>query len=561
MSSQRRKCFTSPDQFCYVCGSLTLKKQSLNITALVKEQYLECFGIPLGDQDKKWAPHKICTTCRANLLNNKSGKRKRMPFVIPMIWREPTNHATDCYFCMVDTNGRNALNKSTIQYPNVPSAIRPVINIENFQVHVPCTSTKHDDDSFSHVSSNTMENEKMDETFKEHTFVPKFCQGELNDLVRDLNLSKNLSELLASRLAEKTMLMPDVKITFYRKRETSLLKYFSKQDDFVYCNDIASLINKIGIISYSPEQWRLFIDSSKRSLKCVLLHNGNKFNSIPIAHSYKAKETYESVKRVLQLISYDVHKWEVCVDLKMVCILLGQQHGYTKHPCFHCLWDSRSKDRHWNTRDWPSRTQLDIGEHNIVRPALLERNKIIFPPLHIKLGLMKQFVRALNKEGDCFKYISQSFPGISSEKLKAGILDGSQIRKLIKDTNFAQCMDEVEASAWHSFVELTKKFLGNYKDECYQDIIQNCLDSFHSLGCNMSVKVHFLFSHLDKFPDNLGDVSDEHGERFHQDIKIMEERYQGTWGETMMADYCWTLKRDCVNVCHRRKAKKRKLYP
>ena len=43
----------------------------------------------------------------------------------------------------------------------------------------------------------------------------------------------------------------------------------------------------------------------------------------------------------------------------------------------------------------------------------------------------------------------------------------------------------------------------------------------------MSRKVHFLHSHLDRFPENLGDVSVGQGERFHQDIKVMEERYQG----------------------------------
>ena len=57
------------------------------------------------------------------------------------------------------------------------------------------------------------------------------------------------------------------------------------------------------------------------------------------------------------------------------------------------------------------------------------------------------------------------------------------------------------------------------------------------LGINMSIKVHFLNSHLDQFMD-LGDVSDEQDERFHQDIKIMEERYQGRWYIKMMADYC-----------------------
>ena len=43
----------------------------------------------------------------------------------------------------------------------------------------------------------------------------------------------------------------------------------------------------------------------------------------------------------------------------------------------------------------------------------------------------------------------------------------------------------------------------------------------------MSIKVHFLHNHLDRFPANCGDVSDEQVERFHQDIKEMETRYQG----------------------------------
>ena len=52
---------------------------------------------------------------------------------------------------------------------------------------------------------------------------------------------------------------------------------------------------------------------------------------------------------------------------------------------------------------------------------------IVFPPLQIKLGLMKQIVKALDKDGDCFQYICQSFPSLSNEKLKAGIFDSRQI--------------------------------------------------------------------------------------------------------------------------------------
>jgi len=70
----------------------------------------------------------------------------------------------------------------------------------------------------------------------------------------------------------------------------------------------------------------------------------------------------------------------------------------------------------------------------------------------------------------------------------------------------------------------------------------------------MSLKIHFLESHLDFFPENLGEVSDEHGERFHQDILAMKKLYQGKWTSGILADPCWTLKRDVHEVQYRRKS-------
>jgi hypothetical protein len=70
----------------------------------------------------------------------------------------------------------------------------------------------------------------------------------------------------------------------------------------------------------------------------------------------------------------------------------------------------------------------------------------------------------------------------------------------------------------------------------------------------MSLKAHFLNSHLDYFPENLRDVSEVQGERFHhQDIKEMECWYQGRWNVNMGAKYCWTLKRDEPHMVHKRK--------
>ena len=58
----------------------------------------------------------------------------------------------------------------------------------------------------------------------------------------------------------------------------------------------------------------------------------------------------------------------------------------------------------------------------------------------------------------------------------------------------------------------------------------------------MSVKLHNLYSHLYRFPENLGLESDEQGKQFHQDLKTMEKRYQGRWDKHMMVDDCWNIK-------------------
>lgn len=80
------------------------------------------------------------------------------------------------------------------------------------------------------------------------------------------------------------------------------------------------------------------------------------------------------------------------------------------------------------------------------------------------------------------------------------------------------------------------------------------IKKFKTHGCLLSLKVQFLHNHLDFFPENLGDVSEEQGERFHQDIKEMEKRYQGRWNIKMMRDYCWSLHREQQNASHRRKS-------
>ena len=87
-------------------------------------------------------------------------------------------------------------------------------------------------------------------------------------------------------------------------------------------------------------------------------------------------------------------------------------------------------------------------------------------------------------------------------------------------------MNVVEARAWKAFSTVIHNFFSNKEADNYKEIVEELLLSLQDLGCRMSIKVHYLHSHLSEFPANLGDVSEEQGERFHQDVKVMEERYQ-----------------------------------
>jgi hypothetical protein len=125
-----RHCKYPSDCFCYVCGEFfakKAKKHSLNSCSRAKEAYKAYFGMPVGDQDKHWSPHVICDYCRRTLEAWFRGEKRAMPFAIPRVWREPSNHLTDCYFCMVDpTKRRKGKNASPVDYPDIPSSLAPV---------------------------------------------------------------------------------------------------------------------------------------------------------------------------------------------------------------------------------------------------------------------------------------------------------------------------------------------------------------------------------------------------------------------------------------------------
>ena len=291
---------------------------------------------------------------------------------------------------------------------------------------------------------------------------------------------------------------------FYRGHHEEFKDFFSQEDGVVFCNDVCSIMQVLGH-EFIPDQWHLFTDWSKVSLKVVLLHNGNKFPSVPLAHAANMKESYESMKLMFGKIKYDEFKWKLCGDLKVVALLLGMQLGYTKYCCLLCEWDSQDKKNHYVNKLWPKRTPLTAGEKNVISPPIVLPENIFLPPLHIKLGLMKNFVKGMDKTGCGFQYVRNRFPNVSDAKIKEGIFIGPQIRELMqdKDKQFDKDLNETDRNLWLSFKRICKDFLGNHKAANYQDVVQDLLTSYKAMGCNMSLKIHFLESHLDFFPQKI----------------------------------------------------------
>ena len=92
--------------------------------------------------------------------------------------------------------------------------------------------------------------------------------------------------------------------------------------------------------------------------------------------------------------------------------------------------------------------------------------------------------------------------------MKGRIFDGPQIRKLLKDDVFVTIMTSTEKRAWLSFKNVFKQFLGNVKSPDWKKEVSRMVDSFQKLKCSISLKLHFMDSHVEYFTENLEDYSE-----------------------------------------------------
>jgi len=283
-------------------------------------------------------------------------------------------------------------------------------------------------------------------------------QTKLNCIVRDLTLSKEDAQKLGSHLRSSNLLAPGTKFSWYRHREQKYSTFYTMDENICYCSNINSLLEELDY-STCTGNWYLFMDSSSKSFKCILI-NKKDLKVVPLAYSTIQKETITLLQVVLNKIQYENFLWDISGDFKIINMIMGLQAGYTQFGCFLCEWRSRSTDQYEIT-EWPPRTNFIPGERNVLHCPLVPKEKILFPPLHIKLGLYKNFLKALEQDSAAFKRLYVIFPKLSSAKIQAGVLNGPDIKKLQADTVFGSLLSETERIAWNRLNLVSKHFLGN----------------------------------------------------------------------------------------------------
>jgi len=159
--------------------------------------------------------------------------------------------------------------------------------------------------------------------------------------------------------------------------------------------------------------------------------------------------------------------------------------------------------------------------------------------MHLKLGLMKNSVKAMNQEEAAFTYLCIKFPRLSEAKLK----EGPQIWDLIKDEYFINLLQGDKKAVWDSFKFVLKGFLAKRRAQNHEVLVKNLLQSYQKLGCNMSLKIHFLHSHLDfsrrivvQWMMNMENVSIKTFLQWRRDIKgngsgLCSRTTAGLWQE------------------------------
>jgi len=109
----------------------------------------------------------------------------------------------------------------------------------------------------------------------------------------------------------------------------------------------------------------------------------------------------------------------------------------------------------------------------------------LLPPLNIKQGLIKNFVRATDQTAPAFRYLAQKFPGICATKIKEGVFINSLICMLYRGKQYDGILIGNDKTAMSDSRLVAANFLGNNKAVKCNTLAKNILLFYHKLHCNV----------------------------------------------------------------------------
>lgn len=414
------------NSYCLVYGMFTPENTKNNkyktyITPPWIQKYESLFVIDIG---REWyVPSIVCEYCRRGIdSDNKEITVYKIKYGTSVIWHPRDEHVPDeCYFCTSEQlvlAGRrtNWKTRAKMNYPFHLGTTAPNARTD-FRKHSKRTAEEVEDE----------ENDDGDPDFcpPPYTEEDKKCfdMKEFKNLVRVLDLPLYLGEFLASVLKGKRLTTKEIIITGFRNRQQ--MKEFGScfttdlNTLIVYCKDIPRLFRMLNH-PYQAKDWRFFVDSSIASLKGVLVHIGNKYPSVPLLYTNQTEEDLEKIEKVLDLLEYSTYKWKLSADMKIVSVLMGLKDGYCRMQCYICKWQGRMDECHYDDDyAWEPRDCYEVNDYeSVVYEPLVEQKDIIIPPLHVKLGLVKHFLKALWPRGK--DYLEHFFPKLSAAQLDEG---------------------------------------------------------------------------------------------------------------------------------------------
>ena len=183
---------------------------------------------------------------------------------------------------------------------------------------------------------------------------------------------------------------------------------------------------------------------------------------------------------------------------------------------------------------------ISFSDLSAVHQPIVSSKNILLPIMHIKSGVCSKLLKSLmtDAKNESLKDFLKKRFGSTFCPTK---IQGKQVNQIIDDPDLYLVLTQEQKGLWKSFGKVVKGFLGKNRSRDYQKLVRIFMNKVKEQKIRMTYKMHLLHCHLDEFPPNNSDFSEENGEKLHQFIKKSWRRYHPHPVKKILVDYSWHI--------------------